>query len=265
VRVLAAQVLVIAKAPVPGRVKTRLTPPFSPVQAARLAEAALADTMTAAARVPAARHVIALDGAPGRWLPAGFDVIGQHGTGLDERIATAFSQAYARLRLPVVLIGMDTPQVTPELLESAIRPLLGDGANQAGTFAGMPGWPGEAPAAGDASAAGEASAAGDVPVADATLGLADDGGFWLLGLRRPDPRLVYGVPMSTPYTGAAQLARLAGAGLRVCHLPRCTDVDTAADAVTVARQIPRSRFAATLRAIQPRPEPAISLTAQAVS
>jgi uncharacterized protein len=253
VRVLAAQVLVIAKAPVPGRVKTRLTPPFSPVQAARLAEAALADTMTAAARVPAARHVIALDGAPGRWLPAGFDVIGQHGTGLDERIATAFSQAYARLRLPVVLIGMDTPQVTPELLESAIRPLLGDGANQAGTFAGMPGWP------------GEASAAGDAPVADATLGLADDGGFWLLGLRRPDPRLVYGVPMSTPYTGAAQLARLAGAGLRVCHLPRCTDVDTAADAVTVARQIPRSRFAATLRAIQPRPEPASSLTAQAVS
>jgi glycosyltransferase A (GT-A) superfamily protein (DUF2064 family) len=336
VKVLAAQVLVIAKAPVPGRVKTRLTPPFSPVQAARLAEAALADTLAAVARVPAARHVLALDGAPGRWLPTGFDVIGQHATGLDQRIATAFSEAYARLPLPVVLIGMDTPQVTPELLESAIRPLLSDAADPGCAAAGALG-PLLSDAAADPSAAGARGARGaagagpsavgaqgttafypcraggaadpgatafypcrargtadpgttapcacrargtggagatgpgvpgrarDVPVADATLGLADDGGFWLLGLRRPDPRLVTGVPMSTPHTGAAQLARLAGAGLRVRQLPCCTDVDTVADAVTVARQIPRSRFAATLRALQPRPEPASSLTAQTVS
>ena len=242
--VLAAQLLVIAKAPVPGRVKTRLTPPFSPVQAAQLAEAALADTLAAAARVPAARHLLVLDGAPGRWLPAGFDVVGQHGTGLDERIATAFSQAYAWLPLPVVLIGMDTPQVTPELLESAIRPLLSDAPNPAASFAGTPGWH------------GETSAAGGVPSADATVGLASDGGFWLLGLRRPDPRLVTGVPMSTPHTGAAQLARLARAGLAVRQLPTCTDVDTAADALTVARQIPRSRFAAALRSMPVALEPA---------
>ena len=228
VRTLAAQLLVIAKAPVPGRVKTRLTPPFSPSQAARLAEAALADTLHTAALVPAARHVLALDGTPGRWLPAGFDVIGQQGAGLDERIAAALGQVYARLPLPVVLIGMDTPQVTPELLESAIRPLLSD--------AGDPG-------------TGALWARDGGPVADATFGMAGDGGFWLLGLRRPDPRLVTGVPMSTPDTGAAQLARLAGAGLRVHQLPQCTDVDTPADAVIVARQIPRSRFAAALRTI----------------
>src|SRR5262249_47524960 len=71
---LAAQILVIAKAPVPGRVKTRLTPPFSPRQAARLAEAALADTLAVASRVPAARHVIALDGEPRHWLPCRFRV-----------------------------------------------------------------------------------------------------------------------------------------------------------------------------------------------
>jgi glycosyltransferase A (GT-A) superfamily protein (DUF2064 family) len=236
VRVLAAQILVIAKEPVPGRVKTRLTPPFSPAQAARLAEAALADTLAAAARVPAARHVLALDGTPGSWLPDGFDVIAQRGAGLDQRIAAAFGDAYARLRLPVVLIGMDTPQVTPELLEAAIRPLLTDTAGPGAT----------SPAAG----AGACGARDRWSDADATLGLADDGGFWLLGLRRPDQRLVTGVPMSTPHTGAAQLARLAGAGLRVRQLPRCTDVDTAADAETVARQIPRSRFAAALRAAQ---------------
>jgi uncharacterized protein len=214
VRVLRAQLLVIAKAPVPGRVKTRLTPPFSQRQAAQLAEAALADTLAVAAQVPAAHRVIALDGTPGPWLPAGFDVIRQRGNGLDERIAAAFSDAYARLPLPVVLIGMDTPQLTPGLLESAIDPLLG----------------------GDTTAA-----------ADAALGMADDGGFWLLGLRQPDPCLVTGVPMSVSHTGAAQFARLAAAGLRVHQMPCCIDVDNAADAIAVARQIPHSRFAAALR------------------
>jgi len=210
------QVVVIAKEPVPGRVKTRLTPPFSPGEAAGLAAAALADTLTAAVRVPAVRHVIALDGAPGSWLPAGYDVIAQRGGGLDQRIAAAFSEAYARLPVPVVLIGMDTPQVTPELLEAAIRPLA-DGT------------------------------------ADAAFGPAHDGGFWLLGLRRPDPRLVLGVPMSAADTGAVQLARLLAAGLRVRQLPRCLDVDTAADAVAVAGQIPQSRFAATLRGMLEQP------------
>ncbi|GAB2471058.1 hypothetical protein GCM10027162_78090 [Streptomyces incanus] len=67
--------LVIAKEPRPGRVKTRLTPPFTPGQAAELAEAALADTLHAVAATPAARRVLVLDGAPGPWLPPGFDVV----------------------------------------------------------------------------------------------------------------------------------------------------------------------------------------------
>ncbi|MGI9005577.1 MAG: TIGR04282 family arsenosugar biosynthesis glycosyltransferase [Streptosporangiaceae bacterium] len=205
-----AQVVVIAKEPVPGRVKTRLTPPFSPGQAARLAAAALADTLAAAAQVPAVRHVLALDGTPGTWLPPVFDVVAQQGRGLDERLAAAFGLAFAQLPVPVVLIGMDTPQVTPGMLEAAIRPLA------AGT-------------------------------ADAVFGPADDGGFWLLGLRRPDPELLLGVPMSAADTGEAQLARLTGAGLRVRCLPMCTDVDDVATARAVAVQVPRSRFAAALR------------------
>jgi rSAM/selenodomain-associated transferase 1 len=209
---LAAQVIVIAKEPVPGRVKTRLTPPFSPRQAADLARAALADTLAAAAAVPAARHVIALDGTPGPWLPAGARVLAQRGAGLDERIAAALADAYSGLAVPVVLIGMDTPQVTPALLEAALRPLA-DGT------------------------------------ADAVFGPAADGGFWLLGLRRPDPSLVLGVPMSTEHTGVTQLARLAWAGLRIHWLPLLRDVDTAADAYAVAREAPRSRFAAALAAM----------------
>ncbi|WP_328478834.1 DUF2064 domain-containing protein [Streptomyces sp. NBC_00377] len=104
--------LVIAKEPRPGRVKTRLTPPFTPREAATLAEAALVDTLRTVAATPARRRVLVLDGAPGPWLPPGFDVVPQCAGGLDERLAVAFAGCDG----PALLIGMDTPQVTPALL-----------------------------------------------------------------------------------------------------------------------------------------------------
>ena len=64
--------------------------------------------------------MLALDGAPGDWLPAGFRVIGQRGGGLDERLAAAFADAYAVAPLPMVLIGTDTPQVTVDMLGDAV-------------------------------------------------------------------------------------------------------------------------------------------------
>jgi rSAM/selenodomain-associated transferase 1 len=202
-----AQLLVIAKEPVPGRVKTRLTPPFTPAEAAALAEAALTDTLAAVAATPVARRVLALEGSPGDWLPAGFDVIAQRGGGLDERLAAAFAEAHAALPLPMVLIGMDTPQVTSGLLADAAATL----------------------------ACGEA---------DAVFGPAADGGFWLLGLRRPDRSLLAGVPMSRADTGRRQLGRLSAAGLRVAMMPELTDVDTATEAELVASEVPGSAFAA---------------------
>jgi uncharacterized protein len=203
---LPAQIVVIAKEPVPGRVKTRLTPPFTPAEAAALAEAALTDTLTAVAGTNVARRVLALAGTPGSWLPRGFDVISQRGAGLDERIAWALTDAHVTLPLPLVLIGMDTPQVTPALLAAAAEPLVSD-------------------------------------TADATFGMAQDGGFWLLGLRRVDPALVLGVPMSQPDTGARQLDRLERAGLRIRRLPELIDVDTAAEAEHIAAITPGSEFA----------------------
>ncbi|MFK4101163.1 DUF2064 domain-containing protein [Streptomyces sp. NPDC019531] len=188
--------LVIAKEPRPGRVKTRLTPPFTPEEAAALAEAALADTLDTVARTPAERRVLVLEGSPGPWLPPGFEVVRQSPGGLDERLAAAFTGCDG----PALLIGMDTPQVTPELLTV------------------------------------------DFADCDAYFGEAEDGGFWALGLAAPDPSLLRGVPMSTPRTGAAQRARLAG--LRVRDLPALRDVDTAYDAALVAKAAPGGRFAA---------------------
>jgi rSAM/selenodomain-associated transferase 1 len=112
--------LVIAKESVPGRVKTRLTPPCTPEQAARLAAAAIADTLAAAsASTRAARRVLVLDGRPGPWIPRGFEVIPQRGDGLAERLAAAFADAGA----PAFLVGMDTPQVTPAELDAGLDAL----------------------------------------------------------------------------------------------------------------------------------------------
>lgn len=102
----ATTLLVIAKEPLPGRVKTRLTPPFSPAEAARLAEAALADTLHTVLALPAARRVVVLAGAPGPWLPPGIEVVEQGPGGLDERLAAAFGACTG----PTLLIGMDTPR-----------------------------------------------------------------------------------------------------------------------------------------------------------
>jgi rSAM/selenodomain-associated transferase 1 len=106
----------MAKAPLPGQVKTRLCPPLAPEQAAALAEAALADTLAAVAWTPARRHVLVLDGEPGPWLPAGFEVIAQRGHGLAERLASATRDVGETL----VFLGMDTPQVTRALLCDAL-------------------------------------------------------------------------------------------------------------------------------------------------
>ena len=112
----------LAKEPVPGRVKTRLCPPCSPREAAALAEAALADTLTAACRAGADRVLLALDGRPGDWCPDGVDVVGQGDGDLAERLSTAWSHTAG----PAVQIGMDTPQVTGDELASAMGVLVGD-------------------------------------------------------------------------------------------------------------------------------------------
>jgi len=206
---MAPSLLVIAKEPVPGRVKTRLAPPCTPEQAASLALAALDDTLAAAlASRRAGRRVLVLDGSPGPWLPDGFDVIAQRGDGLAERLAAAFEDVGG----PAFLVGMDTPQVTPELLDAGLEA---------------------------------------VELGDAAFGPALDGGYWAIGLRRPDPGVFEDVPMSEDNTGAVQRARLAALDLRTTDLPPLRDIDTIDDARAVAAEAPDGRLAAVLAAVEP--------------
>ncbi|MFE3247975.1 DUF2064 domain-containing protein [Streptomyces sp. NPDC059209] len=209
----ATTLLVIAKEPLPGRVKTRLTPPFSPADAARLAEAALTDTLRTVRALPARRRVLVLEGRPGPWLPPGFDVVPQCAGGLDERLAAAFESCTG----PTLLVGMDTPQITAALLAPALGPAGWDGCDA---------WFGSADDGGFWA-----------------LGLAAP--------ESAPPDLIRGVPMSVPETGAVQRRRLVDAGLTVRDLPPLRDVDSAADAEYVASAAPHGRFAATLRRLTP--------------
>ncbi len=192
----------VAKEPVPGRVKTRLCPPCTPEEAAALAEAALADTLQACTAVGVERVLLALEGAPGAWVPPGVEVVGQGDGPFDARLARAWSQVGG----PALQIGMDTPQVTPELLGGALARL-------------------------------------ECPGTEAVLGLAEDGGWWALGLRRPEPDLLRGVPTSRADTGRHQLERLVTSGRRTGLLAVLRDVDDYHDALVVAASVPGSRFA----------------------
>jgi rSAM/selenodomain-associated transferase 1 len=205
--VSAAALVVIAKAPVPGRSKTRLCPPCTPGQAAQLAGAALGDTLVAVTSAPARRRVLALDGELDGPPPSGFEVIEQVGDGLGERLGHALVAAGG----PAIVIGMDTPQLTPRDLAHAAEQLA-------------------------------------LPSVDAVVGPAFDGGYWIIGMRSPDPAAFEGVPMSTVETGAAQVRRLRALGLRVAALTARRDVDTIADARVVARAFPGTAFARTLTA-----------------
>ena len=203
----APSLLVIAKEPLPGRVKTRLTPPCTPQQAAGLAAAAVLDTLDAAlACRRAGRRVLVLDGRAPAWVPERVEVIPQRSGDLAARLAAAFADAGA----PAFLVGMDTPQVTPELLDQGL---------------------------------------GSLEREEAVVGLARDGGYWGIGLRKADDAVFRGVPMSEPSTGAAQLRRLIALGLRPARLPQLRDVDTIADARAVAAGAPRTRFAEVLSTI----------------
>jgi len=217
VSVLPVTLLVVAKAPEPGKAKTRLAAAIGGPLAADIAAAALLDTLDAVAAAPVAGRVVALTGDLGaaagapeiRRRLASFTVIPQRGDTFGDRLANAHADAADGY--PVLQIGMDTPQVTAELLTGCARKLL------------------------------------DAP---AVLGLACDGGWWVLGVRAPTmAECLRTVPMSRPDTGEWTLKALRGNGIAVGTVQRLADFDVLDDLAAVRDACgPASRFARVTRA-----------------
>lgn len=208
--------LLVAKAPVPGLVKTRLCPPATPHQAARIAAACLLDTLDALATTPAREVVVSLAGHLEDAVAAAAlvsalrrcRVVPQRGEDFGARLATAHRDTGG----PLLQIGMDTPQITPAHLGSALARLR---------------------------------------QADAVIGPAEDGGWWALGLNdAADAAALRDVPMSTSDTCAETVAALRRRGRTVAVADTLRDVDTVADAEAVAAIAPGTRFATELRMLR---------------
>ena len=215
---LPVTLLVVAKAPEPGRAKTRLAATIGDRVAADIAAAALLDTLDAVAAAPVAARVVALtgdlDAAAGaadiRQRLESFTVIEQRGDDFADRLANAHADSCFG-GYPVLQICMDTPQVTADLLTGCGRQLL------------------ESPA---------------------VLGLACDGGWWVLGVRTPAmAECLRTVPMSQPDTGELTLKALRDNGIDVIPVQRLADFDVVDDVAAVRDACgPASRFARLTRA-----------------
>jgi glycosyltransferase A (GT-A) superfamily protein (DUF2064 family) len=212
--VIAVAVLVVAKAPVPGLAKTRLAASIGAKAAADVAAAALLDTLDAVAGAPVAARVVAMTGdldaaafsGEIRSRLADFTVIDQRGEDFADRLANAHADASAAVHgLPVLQIGMDTPQVTAGLIAECATALCRVGA---------------------------------------VLGMARDGGWWVLGVHDPaTAECLRVVPMSQPDTGAVTLRALQHTGVDVKLVDELADVDTIDDVEVVRRACPPgSRF-----------------------
>ncbi|HVA66841.1 MAG TPA: TIGR04282 family arsenosugar biosynthesis glycosyltransferase [Elusimicrobiota bacterium] len=199
-------IVVFAKAPVPGRVKTRLCPPLSFQQAAELYRAFIQDTLACVRRMRPARLAVAYD-ADGPspeldWLMAqpGFEFFPQEGVDLGERLIRSFERIFRDGAEKALIIGSDAPRIHAGLLARAL-----DSLDQN----------------------------------DIVLGPAADGGYYLIALKELRSDLFHSIPWSTDKVLEATIERAEHSGLKVSLLPSLADIDTFADVGSLTRDLRR--------------------------
>ena len=195
--------IVVAKQPAPGRTKTRLSPPLKPEQASKLYECFLNDTLDLIRQVKQVQPVVAFlpAGAEGYFqqLASDFDLIQQEGPDLGARLDNAISSYLSRGYQRVVIMNSDSPTLPSDHLCQAFASL------EAG--------------------------------ADVVLGPCEDGGYYLIGVKQPIPRLLQEVKMSTPTVAADTIALADEENLKVHLLPSWYDVDDAASLKRLAEEV----------------------------
>jgi rSAM/selenodomain-associated transferase 1 len=183
--------LVVAKKPAPGQTKTRLCPPLTHAQAADLYDCFLRDTLTIMRHVPDVRRVIGYlpEGAQDyfRQLAPDMELSPQRGASLGERLDHLLTEALLGGSRRAVVMDSDSPTLPAGYLRQAFD---------------------------------------DLTKADVVLGPTRDGGYYLIGVKQPQPFLLREVQMSTPRVLADTLALAEEGGLTVSLLPTWYDVDT---------------------------------------
>jgi rSAM/selenodomain-associated transferase 1 len=188
-------VVLMAKAPVPGRVKTRLCPPLTPEAAAELSARMLGDAAEEISSMPRIARYLFLDPPAADALRedpySSFERFPQRGKDLGERMWDAAATAFRRGATRVVIVGGDCPALGAERLRRAFRELR-EGA-------------------------------------EAVFGPSADGGYHLAGLALPERRLIRKFSWSTPMVLRETAARCRALSIPFSLLPPERDVDTAED------------------------------------
>ncbi len=202
-------ITIIAKQPRPGFVKTRLCPPCTPEQAARIAAAALTDTLDQVdllvdRSTEGLERVLLFEGDAEQWLRDGYTVVAQRGDGLEQRLSNGFDDLG-----PGIMIGMETPRGVDSLEDGVAA--LRRGCD--------------------------------------TIGLATDGGYWAIGVQDVDHRIFSDVPMSASHTGLAQLRQLHRLNRSVHLMRMTRDLDTFDDVLAASHRDAQTTLADTARAV----------------
>jgi len=189
--------IIFAKEPRPGQVKTRLCPPLSPQAAARLYGQFLEDVLAEMADLPQIPVAVAYTPEAARpffqkLVPPNTHLVAQAGADLGERLRQAFAWGFGQGAATVLIRNSDSPDLPASLVLEA-QEVLADGRAQA------------------------------------VLGPCPDGGYYLVGLKSPQPRLFQGMNWSSSTVLADTLAQAGRLGLTVHLLPSWLDIDTIAD------------------------------------
>ena len=191
--------VVVAKAPIPGEVKTRLIPHFTPEEAADLYRCFLQDRIKEISKLKGIDLAVAFTPADAgdtfaRITSNGFKLFAQKGDDLGQRLNHVFLEKLVRGYDAVSIVDSDTPDLPRSIVEQSFQTLMSDGV-------------------------------------DAVFGPCDDGGYYLVGMRRPHPELFQDIPWSTPAVLTITLARAARLGIRTKLLPGWNDLDTFEDLI----------------------------------
>ena len=197
--------IVVAKQPTPGHTKTRLSPPLTPEQASALYECFFFDTLDQMRQVDAVQRVIAYLPLDARdyfhRFASDFELAPQNGADLGPRLDHALTDYLSQGYERVVIMDSDSPTLPYVYLSQAFS-ALSEGA-------------------------------------DVTLGPCDDGGYYLIGIKKPRPRLLREVQMSTPTVAADTIALAEADGLHVSLLPTWYDIDDAASLIRLMKEVER--------------------------
>ncbi len=199
-------IVIMAKAPFPNKVKTRLMPPLEPEEASGLYHNFLLDKIEQVRSISNVHPFIAYTPETAEAffrsiLPPGFELVSQSGTGLGERLAEISKYLFRRGFRKVVLLDSDTPTLPPGFIRDAILHL---------------------------------------DKADVVLGPCEDGGYYLIGSRSYQPVLFKGIPWSTSQVAELTIGKVQSSGLKISLLDTWYDVDTFEELLRLKRELDSS-------------------------